>query len=577
MLLAAAVCSAAAVYAGKNLLKGDTGVETEVFSVTGGDASWASFGSFDYRYDRGQGYRSERSVALIRPGLCSLPMTVPLEKGKTYTFSFYAKADRENASCGINCYPADTKDWPWPPVSRAKQAWVSKEWGRCTYTFTAEKSGPYTPVFICSSAARINFDAFQLEAGDTATAYEPGEEADIGIDLADAPGEIHYLSEKLSPVISLRSSARGGQIRVTVSDYLNRELARFQHDVPAGAGEVYRWALPYQPDRTGWFRISAQWGTRRMKRDFVVTREYKLSSRPFASVIGMWLDIDIIRRLGGGIYATVVNFNTCAAEEGKIVIPFHERRYHLREAKAAGQLVKMDVYMPPPLRLMAAEEREAMKKFHAHPKRFMPDENALPDWKRFISELVDKYGDIIDIYEFGGEYDVQIGANPYYKEKYPDASGHRVDGKPMDNYGKLVVAASEIIRRKNPRAVITAVRPCDVDCRGGFYFSRGVFRRAGSALNSFGVDNYASPRRIGKGEPPPGPVTDMIWQYQHAKKVLELTGTKDENIFISEYGYDIWTRDIDRLPYRTQYASAMAQSMLMARAAGYRHSRRAGH
>jgi len=562
-----------ALYAQKNLLQGDTGAETRHADLTSGDTTWSAFGSFDWCYDRTTGYNSDRSIALFRSGLACLPYTVPLQAGKTYTFSFYAKADKDGVTGGINCYPAVVKEWPWPSVNNAKKFRLTTDWARYTFTFTPQKTESYFPVYLSfDHNTKINFDAFQLEEGNSATEYEPPQGDFVGIDLADAPGEIHYLGDDLKPVVSVVPAGKTGKVEVAVLNYLDKEVAKFSKDITDGTAKTVRWQLPFKPENTGWYRIQAKWNGKSTKRDFVVTTPLKLGKLPFASMCSMWMDLDIMQRLGGGMYAIAVNFNTCAAEPGKIHIPWKEKRYHVEAAKAAGQLVKVDIYFPPPPRLMSAEDKAAMKKYGLGPKRFLPEENAIEDWKKFISTLVNEYGQYIDIYEFGGEYDVQVGANPYYKARFPDASGHRIDGRPLELYAKFVSIAAEIIYAKDPTARITAVRPCDVDCRSNFYFSRGVYNRAKKGtFNSFGVDNYASPRRIGENEPDPGPVSDMIWQYKQALDVLQKTGSKSDYVFISEYGYDIWMKDIDRLPYRTQYASVMAQSMMIARAVGFKH------
>lgn len=97
-----------------------------------------------------------------------------VEKGKTYTFSCYAKSD-VNVRGGIFIVTNHNNDPSFASPDKENSFTIGTEWARYKLSYTCEKSGYIMPriekrvsgdnyVYVCG---------YQLEVGDTATSYEP--------------------------------------------------------------------------------------------------------------------------------------------------------------------------------------------------------------------------------------------------------------------------------------------------------------------------------------------------------------------------------------------------------------------
>ena len=562
---------------GANLIPGDTSAETERATAGNGKFGAMVYGHGNARlaWDRSAGFDGKSSLKAMTPDVFSLKSSVKLRKGAKYTFSFYAKAGRNGVRGQINCVPSDMRQWPIP--GGGHRIVFTTEWKRYAFTFTAAKDSPYTGIYrVFDKDAKVNFDAFMLEPGDKASPYRPASNFTVGISSNEIPGNIFYLHEQVELAVSVRRFEGNGKctLKINIIDHKGKTLKKYEAVPVFDQDGIFRFTPDFRPSQPGWFRVEAEVDSpdekSRDARSYVATvpaAPADKSIQPFCGFCSPFTPREIFLRMGAGWRYYTQEFSYAMSEKGKIKIYGMD---FVRKDKEAGLSVKMMINLHPPMRLMSPEEKAAMKRYGLSPVRFVPGKNADEDWEKFMKELVDKYWKYVDVWEFGGELDARYGLNPYYKNKYPDdVKGAFAMGRIPDRVAELIRVGARIIREKNPNAVITAIRPCDVDCRNKFFFSSAVYERVPGCLNAFGIDCYARPRRIGPAEPLPGPVTDLIGQYEEALKTLGKSSPGSKNVLISEFGYELMLDSVNDLTLLDRYAACLAQSLLMARAAGF--------
>ena len=572
-LLSAALVSLSAA----NLIPGDTSAETERATAGNGNFGAMIYGFGDARliWDKSNGFDGRSSLKTMAADVYSLKSSLKLKKGEKYTFSFYAKSEHAGVRGQINCVPSDLRQWPHPAGGR--NIVFTPEWKRYSFTFTALKDGPHSGIYrVFEDKAKVNFDAFMLEPGEQASPYCPASNFTVGISSNEIPGNIVYLNEDLNLTVSVRRFKGTGKcsLKIRIVDKTGKTIKDYEAAPVFDRDGMFRFTPDFTPAQVGWFKVEAeirsQEGTSKDSRSYVVTVPAVPADRsilPFSGICSLFTPREIFLRMGASWRYYAQGFSYAASEEGKIKI---YGMNSVRKDKEAGLAVKLMIDMHPPMRLFSAEEKAAMKQYGLSPVRFVPGKHADDDWQKFMRELVDKYWKYVDVWEFGGELDARFGLNPYYKNKYPDdLKGVFSTGHVSERTAELICAGASIIREKNPDAVITAVRPCDVDCRNDFLFSSSVYSRLPGVLNSFGIDSYARPRRIGPKEPLPGPVTDLIEQHNAALKAVGKSVPDSKNIFISEFGYELMLESVNDPALLNRYACCLAQSLLMARAAGF--------
>ena len=560
-----------------NLIPGDTSAETERATAGNGNFGAMIYGAGSSRlaWDRSAGFDGKSSLKTMTADVFSLKKSVKLKKGARYTFSFYAKSGREGVRGQINCVPSNLRQWPLPGGGR--NIVFTPEWKRYSFTFTAAKDSPYSGIYrVFDKDAKVNFDAFMLEPGDKASPYRPASDFTVGISANETPGNIFYLNEPMNLAVTVRRFEGNGKCRlkIRVIDHNGKSLKKYEVTPVFDPDGMFRFLPDFKPLHSGWFRVEAEAefaeGKSRDARSYVVTVPVVHADKsipPFCGFCSLFTPREIFQRMGAGWRYYAQEFSYAMSEKGKIKIYGMD---FVRKDKEAGLFVKLMINMHPPVRLMSPEEKTAMKQYGLSPVRFVPGKNADDDWEKFMKELVDKYWKFVDVWEFGGELDARYGLNPYYKNKYAgDLKGVFSAGRVPERVAELIRTGTKIIREKNPGAVITAVRPCDVDCRNNFLFSSAVYERLPGCLNAFGIDSYARPRRIGPAEPLPGPVTDLIGQYAYALKVLRKSSSRGNNVFIAEFGYELMLNSVGDLKLLNRYGACLAQSLLMARAAGF--------
>ena len=246
---------------GANLVPGDTSFETEPDTMTGGrlSPSWLPFA-----WDDKEAFHGKRSLRIDwdrknRLGVFEITpiywldkhigfSTADLEMGKTYTFSFYAKADRPGATIGVFLMPdAYFEHFVAGSQVIVKDIPLSREWKRISVPFKVVYREPapfksYTCLFRFreSNPGSYWIDAVQVEPGDKATPYQPSAPMHCGIRLnvpegqGDIPNTMwaaYYPTEKITGMLRVRSNdGKGGKLSVRTIDWLGRTVSGFTRD-----------------------------------------------------------------------------------------------------------------------------------------------------------------------------------------------------------------------------------------------------------------------------------------------------------------------------------------------------------
>ena len=159
---------------GANLIPGDTSGETEETTLLNGPYGsmiWGRGSECAHR-DTENAFDGKYSIKAKANFEYSIKPSVPLVKGKEYTFSFYAKGSRSGIRGKINCARSGLIYWPPPPGSR--KITYTDQWQRYSYTFKATHSVPYVGIYwVEDKDSTVWFDAFQLEEGGRASEYAP--------------------------------------------------------------------------------------------------------------------------------------------------------------------------------------------------------------------------------------------------------------------------------------------------------------------------------------------------------------------------------------------------------------------
>lgn len=221
-----------------------------------------------------------------------------------------------------------------------------------------------------------------------------------------------------------------------------------------------------------------------------------------------------------------------------------------------------------PLWVLPPEVMKDAAKYGMDHSRLLPPDDKLENWRMFIRSFMKQYGDVVDIYELGGELDALLGLNTYYKSRdNKNMTGPFVLGESFNTVTRQMSIAAEEIRKVVPDARISAVRPSDVDARYAYAYSGEFFKKNGKDLNCFGIDCYPQPRWIGSGQPATGTEQDLAKRYKDAKAVLEQYG-KGSDVYISEYGYFIDFNEVANPVYLQEQVNRLARSYLKAKLVG---------
>lgn len=553
-------------YGQSNLLHGDSDVEIEADNMTNGVYNSCPAAP-KWRWDQTTGYDSKSSINLLE--FCGVGVgEVKLPAGK-YTFSFWAKGSVPS-TCAYIMVNEVTSTWAAVLKKRAESPIdLTTEWQHYSVTFTADGKSLYSPYYGIEKEAAW-FDRFMLNAGDKAPEWKPTGFI-LNIVPATSNGNVYPFDRPVQvdvQVVRYGKDETVPPLNVKVIDYMGEQVAEY-NDVPKFDSKgTYALKFTIPGGKSGWYRIAATLqGFQTQYNAIVMTRPPEPTIKDVEPFIGLCVAQDYIeasKLIGVKWIQKILTWKQMEPQKGVYNID-----PELCEYKKKGFKIQVCLNPSAPDWIQPKDVLTKISEYKMSSDRLLPPANTLDvEWRAFIRAFLEKYKDIVDIYELGGEIDALIGMNTYYKSlDTKNMIGPFVLGESLERFCKQMNIAAEEILRVSPEARISAVRPSDVDSRYAYAYSRSVFKNCGKNINIFGLDCYPQPRWIGPGQPPSGSERDLSTRYNDALAVMKQYG-KTTDIFISEYGYFIDFNDINNPKYLLEQTNRLARSYLKAKVLG---------
>ena len=187
--------------------------------------------------------------------------SIPIVKGKTYTLSFYGKAEKPNTdlALGINC-PVRGSQFGWDKALATHHK-LNAEWERKSITFTADQNA------ISLMIAPINgvlLDGLQLEEGSVPTEFVAPEIE--GLLTTSDPDNALAVGTPLKAVFELYGKPEAkGEVELAVTNYYREK--------------IYETKVKFALDKDGVGRIELPWESAKLGTGvFVVQADYHLDS-----------------------------------------------------------------------------------------------------------------------------------------------------------------------------------------------------------------------------------------------------------------------------------------------------------
>ena len=556
----------------ENLLPGDTDVEVECRNMTQGTWGASIHGNperLNFAWDNQAAHQGKRSVKVFSNSEVSVNEVRNLTPGK-YTFSVWARSSQDGVKGFIGVTPFQRSTWT-ARLNNRTEINLSPQWKEYQYTFSTDDKNWYVPTYgVLSTDGEAFFDTFMLQSGGSAGKWQNSAPAAIGINLPVVEANTFYLGEEIPVTISSRSDDHDMELKITVADYLNKPVKSYTGKNLGN--QDYKFQIP--AGRRGWFGITAQLlkNNKVIASDFqslvIVKPPEKLASNvePFAGMAAELSYPEAYKRVGVRWIESHVVWTYAERQKGIYDYNYLLHYDRIKKYKEMGFYNKTlfntwapDWAYPAEIKKIASEYKLAMS-------RFLPPAETNAAWRDMFKDFLGKYSQYVDIYEVGAEVDAAIGLNNYYKHIYAnDLIDGFALGKSATEYAEMVKIATEEIRKVNPQAKISVVRPSDVDSRYDYAYTGAILKLCGQSVNCLGIDCYPSPRWIGPGQQPAGLESNLKKNYDNASKVMQKYAQAND-IFVSEYGYFIDYLERNNLKYQLEQANRLARSFLYAKA-----------
>ena len=502
--------------------------------------------------------------------------SVSTTPGKTYTFSLYAKGERNGVNASLRL--VSTRWWGEPLDAKTKNIILNKEWKRYSLSITA-KEEKYWLGFQINEPGIAWIDAVQLEEGKL-TQYKNTKQESFGI---LCPLSYHHLflsGEKIPINICYYNNRtefgnKGLKISYQISDFYGKivkqgENLKFNVDKDGR----FKKSLSFKPEKLGLFTCRSQ-----IKKDGVLLRDalttfavvkhpvkIKEGIEPFCGIDSRRMPAGISEKLNFPWMEALIHWGYVEPEKGKFnwAGTYCDRIF---DFKKRGFKVKVIIWGSPE---WSWDEKELAE---CKAKGIAPCTSASPgllpnlkDWRDFVRAAVTRYKDAVDIWELWGEVELTMGRhNAYYRYKYPDAvKGKFVCGPVTDRYAEMIKVATKEIKSIIPDAKIGAIRPCNVDIGTNFTFSREVFKKSGKDFDVFPLDPYCSPWIIGPFLPESGTPEKLFDTFEKAFALIKEYGN-NQHIYISEIGWKLDRSVAPDSAYAKEHASKLAKTYLVSK------------
>ena len=594
---------------GVNLVPGDTSFETEPDTLTSGIVSP---GYLPFAWDENEAFHGKRSLRVdwdrknrwgtfVKTATYWVDKhlgfdTVDLEMGKTYTFSFYAKAKHKGATIGVMLMPnAFYEHFIKGSTVVKTNIPLTSEWKRIAVPFTVRYRTPAAFNGYCclfrfqeSNAGQYWIDAVQVEPGDTATEYKPSTPMHCGIrmDVPEGQGDIrntmwaaYYTGDKITGMLRVRSNDGGsGKLTVRTIDWRGRTVSEFIRDNVKEADIP----LSYDPDLRGWFKTVAAI-TRNGKEIVRHSANFMVIDRPaetapgvepFLGMISHHFMLPLMKRIGVKGFQVSQSWRVgydygLEPEKGKY--DFRNLDLQVREAQKYGMKIKFDASaMKPPVWYFSPEEMAEAKKTWPSDE-LLVSKASMEAWKKRVNALLERYGDKMDFIELGAEDDGRLGSNAYYKRLHPEwvEEGKVCKGEAFELLNDTAAELADMIRKKYPRLKVSPIRPSGGVGGDPWTYVIKAFDRVGKHFNEFGLDCYLFyPYHVGPDIKSVNADLDgREWTMNRVQQMIRRNGGHHK-IYMSEASLRGDTRYLDESIWEQKRAILMAKDFMICRALG---------
>ena len=512
-----------------------------------------------------------------------------LEPGKPYTFSALVRCrekDMEGSVLFVNARWKQTERYP---------IRVTDKWERIEATFTPQFDDYFVVLGfrnLSRQEAEVDVDSTMLEQGTQAGKYSQEEGVFSGIFCPSTTGGVFFPEETAvfrAQVgfygVNARKQ-RPDRVTLKMTDYLGKTVLEKDQQLDWDGKTVCEVKLePPRPMRPGLYTVRAEWrksdGTE-IKTDLAtcavaaaLPEALEPDATPYSGVCG-----PVPRgaeRIGVRWVEVGRHWNELAGNRDG-VIDHDPLQRTLEQLKKRGFFIKFSLLHQPATPEFARDPEhvaEAASWGMKPGKNILPSEAGVASFGRFIEQIIRRHGDFIDLLELGGEDDLIVGVEPYYRKKYPEhvVNGH-VGGPVSAAIGKMGLAGIRAARAVKPDLEIAVGRPCGNDCDSNDYsFSRGVVSAMGNSFDLFSMDAYARRSRfIGDPNGIYGyPDDDFDTVRERTVKMLREEGAPGKGMFISEYGFALDYHYPPDHPMQQEMIKRVARALLLGRAVGWKY------
>lgn len=483
-------------------------------------------------------------------------------------FSFYAKADRPT-KVQVRFVKTD-----WKHSFPSGWLEIGTEWKRYSTPQTF-RDGFYSIHLVMEDAGTLWVDALQLEEGRTVSPFEVSSPVNLGIEIASDANRVFLRKEPVEVTVAIQRTPDvqpGKELKIEVRDGAGNSVVReTTTELKWNENGVVRKKLTLQPDRLGLYEVKVVYPdgkkTLEQRATFAVVQppvEIKPGMMPFSGVNPP--SSAGIRKIGGRWVGMAAQWSIIEPERGK----FEWKGYdHFFRAVQPGEQVILSIGRNPSW-CWDPKEAEHAKELgipSPGPWGLLIAKDRMDDWRRFIQELVKRYGKQVAIWEIGAEDDLHWGRHPYYTKLVH--LGLASKSEVYDRQADAIIAASEEIRKLLPDAVVGAIRPSGVDSvevNPMYQYSSGVLEKAGKAITVFPIDPYGSSRYLGPGQHGiKEPEAYLPDSYEAARKMLN-RHSPGTALYVSEFGYSVAASEPPNGPSMKMISEYVARAFLLNRA-----------
>jgi len=371
---------------------------------------------------------------------------IPVEPGQPYTLSAYVRSEPAGLPVVLTQFRAFGGD-----ERHAGEA--AGEWSRVEWTFRPTTNQIFVGVGPDLNAAQLDrgtmwVDAVQLERGEAATAFEPRAQAELGVEC-EALGHLFDPGQRPELQLTLASPTPAtARVSLKLTDYHDAACGEVSEELRTEAGEATSRTVRLPVEHRGFYRarISCD-GAEVVPAEPLrlgIVEPYRAQDGPFAMNHGYpWGELlDLSGRIGIRWFRDwSLKWQDVEPEKGRFT--FAEADAQIDRVLEHGLNVLPLIPYPSSNWASSGEPRPEDSRDYPAIRRLMalmPKD--LKDAQDFIEAAVVHYRDRLHAWEILNE------------PIYTDYSLPRAEGYEVEDYVRYLAAASEAVKRADPKALV---------------------------------------------------------------------------------------------------------------------------